>query len=172
MRDFFKYFGIGFGFMLLPSVVLLLGYLNAHPVKVASLKNQMEAVTDSTSSINYQGEEKENPPLRFVRSTHYFSHLEAARFEVESFWDLFEGPEVSVVWFWEYQIENLSDTPKRVEVDYLLENINGGELSRSTASKYVPAGEVRTIKGRGEIGYNLHKLVYGNGWLIRSSEAS
>lgn len=160
---------LGIGFTLLPTVVLMLGYLNVNPSIWRSFpeKSVFERGPADTS-IAWTGEDLKDPPLEFVSDKFSLVSLETDVPKIESFWNLFVTPPSRVLWTWEYQVKNLTSSERSISVSYFLIDKNGSKLadgSEETVS--AKPDQTVTLTGEGFVPYGLVSGVVGSSWGIR-----
>lgn len=159
----------GLGFTLVPLVVLLLGYLNVHPEiwRIFPSKTVYEQSFPDTD-IAWGDDEKSDPPLKYIRDKFVLVMLETDRPDVNNFWDLFETPQSTVHWSWEYEVKNLTKSNKTISVSYYLVDENGSQISdESSGSVTARPNETVTIRGKGTIPYGLSGQIDRASWGIR-----
>ena len=160
---------IGIGFFIIPFIVLCLGYLNVHPERFRYIPVGFDE-SASSYSINWDEDEKKDPPLKFVRSGHKGLNVWTEIKIISSFWDLWNTPNSEVEYQWEYTVKNLSDKKRSVTVFYQLVDENDNELSENSKTDEVEPGETITLKNTHRIDYNKLFLVKRGNWSISNQE--
>jgi hypothetical protein len=158
----------GVGFTILPFIVLLIGYVNIHPSIWRSLPERAYEQSPPEREIAWREDEKSKPPLKYLRDGFVFVTLETDTAKVENFWSLFVTPSSSANWKWHYEVKNLTENDREIEVRYYLVDQNGSEISTGSSDKKIAKpGETITLEGVGVIPYNLVNAVAGSSWEIR-----
>lgn len=160
---------IGVGFTLLPSIILLLGYLNVNPQLWRSIPSKSVYEQSAPDvSIAWSDQEKKDPPVEYVRDKFVLTKIETEVPTLESFWSLFLTPLSKVHWSWEYEVKNLTDADREITVNYYLVDVNGIQITESSSKTLTArANETVTLKGEGEIPFGMVSSIYAAGWGIR-----
>ena len=157
----------GIGFSIIPFIVLVLGYVNIHPEYYRSIPsgfNDRSKYPDV--SINWDEEDKKNPPIQFVSSSHKGLNVWTETKTINSFWDLWNAPSSELEYEWKYEVKNLSDEKRSITVNYELVDKFDGVLSKNSQTDTVDPGETITLTNTHRIDYQKVSLVEGGSWTI------
>jgi len=161
----------GIGFSIIPFFILFLGYLNVHPEYYRSIPSGFnDSLKYPNSSINWDEEDKKDPPIQFVSSSHKGLNVWTEVKTISSFWDLWNSPSSEVEYEWEYKVKNLSDKKRSITVNYQLVDKNDKILSENSKTDIVEPGETLTLTNTYRIDYEKVSLVKGSSWSISNRE--
>jgi len=161
----------GIGFSIIPFFILFLGYLNVHPEYYRSIPSGFnDSLKYPNSSINWDEEDKKDPPIQFVSSSHKGLNVWTEVKTISSFWDLWNSPSSEVEYEWEYKVKNLSDKKRSITVNYQLVDKNDKILSENSKTDVVEPGETLTLTNTYRIDYEKVSLVKGSSWSISNRE--
>ena len=161
----------GVGFSIIPFFILFLGYLNVHPEYYRSIPSGFnDSLKYPNSSINWDEEDKKDPPIQFVSSSHKGLNVWTEVKTISSFWDLWNSPSSEVEYEWEYKVKNLSDKKRSITVNYQLVDKNDKILSENSKTDVVEPGETLTLTNTYRIDYEKVSLVKGSSWSISNRE--
>lgn len=158
----------GLGFTILPFIVLFLGFINIHPSIWRYLPEKVYEQSPPERDIAWRDEEISKPPLKYLRDGFVFVSLETETPKVENFWSLFLTPQSKANWKWHFEVTNLTETDRQIEVWYYLVDQNDTEISNGASDRKVAKpGETIILEGIGVIPYGLVNAVAGSSWEIR-----
>jgi len=161
----------GLGFSIIPFFVLFLGYLNVHPEFYRSIPvgfNDSSKFPEVT--IDWNEEDKKDPPIQFVSSSHKGLNVWTEVKTITSFWDLWNTPSSEIEYQWEYKVKNLSDKKQSITVYYQLVDENDNKLSENSQTDVVDPDEIVTLTNTYRIDYNKLSLIKGSSWSISNRE--
>lgn len=157
----------GIGFSIVPFFILVLGYLNVHPEYYRSIPEGFSDRTSyPTTVIAWDEEDKEDPPIQFVSSSHRGTNVWTEIKTITSFWDLWNSPSSEVEYEWEYKVKNLTDEKRSITVTYELVDENDNILSQSSETDVVEPNGTLTLTNTYKIDYFKSLLVSGSSWSI------
>ena len=157
----------GIGFSIIPFIVLFLGYLNVHPEYFRSIPTGFnESSKYPEVSIDWDEEEKKDPPIQFVSSSHKGLNVWTEVKTITSFWDLWNSPKSELEYEWEYKVKNLSDQKRSITVYYQLVDKNDNSLSENSKTGEVEPNETLTLTNTHRIDYIKVSLIEGGSWTI------
>ena len=157
----------GIGFSIIPFIVLFLGYLNVHPEYFRSIPTGFnESSKYPEVSIDWDEQEKKDPPIQFVSSSHKGLNVWTEVKTITSFWDLWNSPKSELEYEWEYKVKNLSDQKRSITVYYQLVDKNDNSLSENSKTGEVEPNETLTLTNTHRIDYSKVSLIEGGSWTI------
>lgn len=157
----------GIGFTIIPFIILVLGYINANPQMYRGIPASFGAENDATfSSIAWDDEEKDEPPLEYVSDGFRGVRVSTATAEVTSFWSLWNAPRSEVEYEWTYEVKNLTDVDLEISITYILEGRNEEVIDRARVSMVAEPGETVEFEEMGRLDYHDAKRVTGSTWSI------
>ncbi len=162
----------GIGFTIIPMLVLVFGYFHVNPQFYRGIPASFGVDNDATfSSIAWNDEKKDNPPLEYVSDSFKGIRISTERVTVTSFWSLWNAPRSEVEYEWRYTVKNLTDTNLEISVTYILEGSNEEVIDRSRASEVAKPGEIVEFEELGRVDYYDAKRVRGSTWSIGHRES-
>lgn len=157
----------GLGLSVVPLIVLAFGYLNVHPEFYRDVPKEFgRTMTATEGGIAWGEDEKNDPPLEFVSDSFKGVNVTTEKTQVNSFWNLFNQPNSTVEFEWNYKVKNLTDDRLKIDVEYKLMTRYGGTVQTSKAYQFAEPGETVEIKGQGALDYMQAKKVTGSTWGI------
>jgi len=157
----------GIGFSIIPFVILCIGYFNVHPEFYRNIPPNFDQQSNYPStSIAWNDDEKKDPPLRFVSSSHNAIDIWSNVKTISSFWDLWNAPKSELEYKWEYKVKNISKDKLSISVTYKLKDEYERTLSSSQVTEVAEAGETITLSNFERLDYNKAILIKDGGWSI------